>query len=110
MGKIVRVKDWEEFRSLVVKLHPPSIVYNVQRSPLSRPPIGLRLMFAHGDTQYVFIDFADGNMLKQTRIQLAKHENGEEYLRDEDLKRFLEEELGRKDLLILCPVWRLEFY
>jgi hypothetical protein len=110
MGKIVRVKKWEDFKKLAILHHPRSIVYNMQRAPLSKPPVGLRLMFPHGEKQYVFIDFAAGKKLKQTEIPVVKHPNGEEYVRDEDVKQFIIKELGRNDLLIICPVWRLEFY
>ncbi len=104
------MKTWDEFKKLAISLHPKSVVYNLQRAPLHKPPICLRLMFPSGENQYVFIDFAMGESLRQTKIPIVMPEKGEEYVRDEDIKRFIVKELGRNDLLILCPVWRLEYF
>jgi len=110
MGRILRIKTWQEFKKLAISLHPESVVYNLQRAPLSKPPICLRLMFTSGQNQYVFIDFATSQALRQTKIPVTKPEKGEEHVKDEDIKRFITKELKRNDLLIVCPVWRLEYY
>ena len=104
------IKTWDEFKKLAVSLRPKSIVYNLHRAPLHKPPICLRLIFTSKQTQYVFVDFAVGGILRQTKIPITKPEKGEEHVRDEDIKRFLIKELGRNDLLIICPVWRLEYF
>lgn len=109
MGQILRVKTWDEFKKMAISLRPKSLVYNLHRAPLSRPPICLRLVFASKQTQYVFLDFARGETLRQTGIPVIKPEGGEEYVSDEDIKQFITRELGRNDLLIVCPVWRLEY-
>jgi len=109
LGQILRIKTWDEFKKMAVSLRPKSIVYNLHRAPLSKPPICLRLVFASKQTQYVFLDFARGEGLRQTGIPVIKPEGGEEYIRDEDIKQFITRELGRNDLLIVCPVWRLEY-
>jgi hypothetical protein len=62
--KIVHVNTWEGFKKLAIDLHPEFIAYTVQSAPLSRPPLGLRLVFAAEDVQYVFLDFADGNAFR----------------------------------------------
>jgi len=110
MGRILRIRTWEEFKKQATSLQPKSIVYNLQRAPLSKPPICLRLMFASKQNQYVFLDFALGGALRQTKIPIIKPESGEEYVRDEDVKEFVAKELRRDDLLIVCPVWRLEYF
>jgi len=110
LGKILRIKTWDEFKSLAVSLRPKSVVYNLHRAPLSKPPICLRLMFASEEAQYVFLDFAAGGTLRQTKIPIVNPEDGEEYVRDEDVKRFITNELERNDVLIVSPVWRLEYF
>jgi len=70
----------------------------------------LRLTFTSEQNQYVFVDFAEGRILRQTKIPIVNPERGEEHVRDEDIKRFITKELRRNDLLILCPVWRLEYF
>jgi len=69
-GKVVHINAWEEFKKLAITLHPDSIAYTVQTSPLSRPPLGLRLVFASGSIQYVFLDFAHGNVLWRTKLPI----------------------------------------
>lgn len=109
MGKIVRLKTWSEFKELAINLHPKSILYFLQRAPLSNPPVALRLVFASEDKQYIFIDCADGKTLRQTKIPVFFTEKGEACIRDEDIKQFIAAELKRTDLLILTPVWRMEW-
>jgi hypothetical protein len=99
-SRIVRLWDWEEYRKLALKLKPESMLYTMQRTPLSKPPIGLRLIFTSGIRQYVFLDFAAGDKLRQTRIPIKFDKRGEAYLEDEDVRNFILEELGRKDLAI----------
>ena len=110
MGKIIRIKTWDEFKKLAISLRPKSIVYNLHRAPLHKPPICLRLTFGSEQNQYIFLDFAVGGTLRQTKISVVNSEKGEEYVRDEDIKRFINSELERNDLLIVCPVWRLEYF
>ncbi|MEM2910840.1 MAG: hypothetical protein QXO01_07245 [Nitrososphaerota archaeon] len=110
MGRIVRVKTWDEFKKLAISLRPKSIVYNLHRAPLHKPPICLRFTFGSEQNQYVFLDFAVGGTLRQTKIPVVNPGKGEEYVRDEDIKQFIINELERNDILILCPVWRLEYF
>ena len=107
--KILRIKTWDEFKKKAIALHPLSIVYFLHRAPLSKPPIGLKLVFTSQQTQYIFLDFAKGEILRQTKIPIIHLEKGEDYVRDEDIKQFITKELGRNDLLIVCPVWRMEW-
>jgi hypothetical protein len=72
----------------------------MQRAPLSRPPIGLRLIFAVKNVQYVFLDFAKDNELKQTKIPIQTNQTGEALINDEAIKNFLHEQLKREDLSI----------
>jgi len=67
------------------------MAYTVQKAPLSRPPLGLRLVFATESVQYVFLDFAHGNAFRRTKLPVFK---------EEDLKNFIYTELNRKEISI----------
>jgi len=99
--KIVHVNTWEEFKRLTIALHPNFMAFTAQKAPLSRPPIGLRLVFATEDVQYVFLDFADGNTFRRTRLPVYTSESGDAYFKEEDLKNFIYSELNRKDISIV---------
>ena len=100
-SKVVHVTTWEEFKKLAITLHPKFIAYTRQRAPLSRPPLGLRLVFAAESAQYVFLDFAQGNAFKRTKLPVYIHESGDAYFNEEELKNFLYSELGRTDIALL---------
>jgi len=99
--KVVHVNTWEEFKKLAIALHPEFMAYTVQNAPLSRPPIGLRLVFATENVQYVFLDFAHGNTFRRTKLPVYTSEGGDAYFRERDLKKFLYTELNRKDISIV---------
>ena len=100
--KIVHVNTWEEFKKLVITLHPEFMAYTVQRAPLSQPPLGLRLVFATESAQYVFLDFAYDNAFGKTRLVVYFPEGGgDACFKEEDLKNFIQTELGRKDISII---------
>ncbi len=91
----------EGFKKLAIDLHPEFIAYTVQSAPLSRPPLGLRLVFAAEDVQYVFLDFADGNAFRRTKLTVYIRESGDAYFKEEDLKSFIQAELNRKDISLV---------
>jgi len=99
-GKVVHINTWEEFKKLATTLRPNSIAYTVQTSPLSRPPLGLRLVFASESVQYVFPDFAHGNAFWRTKLPVHTNNSGDAYFKEEDLKNFIKTELNRKDISI----------
>lgn len=99
--KVVHVSTWEEFKTLAIALHPKFIAYSVQNAPLSRPPLGLRLVFSAESRQYVFLDFAHGGFFVRTGLAVHKNESGDAYFKEEDLKNFIRSELNRKDISIL---------
>ena len=101
MAKVVHVKTWDEFKRLAIIHKPNTIAYTLQRAPLSNPPIGLRLVFASKDVQYVFLDVAEGKSLKRTKIPVTPDLAGEFCFEEEDIKNFLKTELKRDDLSII---------
>ena len=99
-AKVIHVNNWEEFKKLVIALRPNSVSYTVQRAPLSKPPVGLRIVFAAGVTQYVFLDFARGENMERTKIPVRCNDKGEAYLSEEEIRNFILTQLGRRDLAI----------
>jgi len=103
-GKVIHVNNWEEFKTLAFSLHPDSISYTIQRAPLSKPPVGLRIVFAAQDAQYVFLDFARGETLQRTNITVRRNEKGEAYVSEEEIRKFIKTQLKRTDL----PIYSFE--
>jgi len=99
--KVVHVNAWEEFKRLAIALRPEFMAYTVQKAPLSRPPIGLRLVFSTESVQYVFLDFAQGNAFRRTRLPVYTHKSGDPYFKEEELKNFIYNELNRRDISIV---------
>lgn len=99
--RVVHVKTWEEFKKLATHLRPSFMAYSIQKAPLSRPPIGLRLVFATEDVQYIFLDFANGKAFRQTKLPVYTSESGDAYFKEEDLKDFIFAELGRRDISLV---------
>ncbi len=98
------MNKWEEFKKLAGLLRPSSVSYTIQRAPLSKPPVGLRIVFAAGAAQYVFLDFARGKNMERTKIPVRCNEKGEAYLNEEEIKNFILTQLDRHDL----PVYSFE--
>lgn len=99
-AKIIHVSNWEEFKRLVNQLRPSSISYAIQRSPLSKPPVALRIIFAAQEAQYVFLDFARGNALQKTGIPVRVNQASDAYIGEDEIKIFIRTQLERTDLQI----------
>jgi hypothetical protein len=105
---VVRVRSWDEFKRLVESSRPEAIVYNIEQNGLSpkRELTNLRLILPAGSAYYVFLDFAEGERLKETGIQLRRDNNGDFFLEEEDVVNFLRRQFKRDDLLI-CSYWTI---
>jgi len=99
-AKVVHISSWKEFKTLANQIHPTSISYTIRRSPLSKPPVGLRLVFAGQENQYVFLDFARGQALQKTKIRVHVDQAGDAYVSEEEIKDFIRTQLERTDLQI----------
>ena len=104
MGRILCIKTWDEFKKLSIALHPNSVTYFLQRAPLSKPPVGLRLVFTSENVLYVFLDSAKGDAFRQTKIPIKRREK-QSYVLHEDIKGFITKELGRPDLVVVSPIF-----
>jgi hypothetical protein len=73
-ASVVHINTWEEFKSIAVNLQPKFVAFARQIAPLSRPPLGLRLIFGGDNVQYVFLDFANGSTFRRTKLSVHKNE------------------------------------
>lgn len=86
-----RVNQWDEFKRIVLELHPATIFYLSEPHPLMNPPLGLRLTFYHDQDMYVFIDYAECSMLAKTSIPVINHmDKVNTEIREQDIRVFLE--------------------
>jgi hypothetical protein len=99
-AKLIHVKNWAEFKRLAGEVRPSSVFYSIQRSPLSKPPVGLRIMFATEEAQYIFLDFARGNSLWRTKIPVRLSDSEVASVSEEEIVKFIRNELGRPDLAV----------
>jgi len=99
LSDLVRVRKWEDFKSLVAKLKPESIVYSIDQHGMSETKelTALRLILLAKNGYYIYLDFPKGkeNILRETRIPIRKDKNGIRCLEDEDIKQFIEKEFGK---------------
>jgi hypothetical protein len=101
---INRVNSWEKFKDLVLTLKPDTVYYLAEPHPLKKPPLGLRLTFYLQKDMYVFTDFADGETLHKTGISIINPTDEiRAEIREEDIKFFLSNELGKIKFVSLPP-------
>jgi hypothetical protein len=98
--KTIRVKSWQEFKDLAFSKNPKSVVYVIAQSVPARNHTGLKLILPVDRAQYIFTDSAKGDKMRRTQIPIHSNEKGHKFLTDEDVIRFLKNELPIKDLKI----------
>jgi len=96
----IRVRTWEEFTRIAAEKRAKSIVYIIAQSIPARNLTSLKLILPLAEAQYIFIDFAKGNELRQTEIPIRQDRRGNRFIDDEDVKRFLRKKMPGKDLQI----------
>jgi hypothetical protein len=93
-----RARKWTDFKSLVKKLKPNSIVYSIDQNAMSKTKelTALRFILLAQGGYYVYLDFPKGNenVMRETGIQILRDKNGARYLEDEDVVQFIKRELG----------------
>ena len=98
LSDLVRVRKWTEFKHLVAEFKPDSIVYSIDQNAMSKNKelTALRFILLAGGGYYVYLDFPRGkeNVMRETGIQIREDRNGVRYLTDEDVVRFIKQELG----------------
>jgi len=96
----IRVKTWEEFKRLTMEKKPKSIVYIIAKSIPARNLTSLKLIMPIENMQYIFVDFAKGDALRQTGIPIDSNKEGTHFLEEHDVKKFLKKQLGTDELKI----------
>ncbi len=83
-----------------MKRNPVSIVYIIARGIPASNLTSLKLILPLEGMQYIFVDSAKGNRLRQTGIPIRSDLKGNFFLEDEDVKEFLKTQLTVKNLQI----------
>jgi hypothetical protein len=98
LSDLVRVRKWTEFKRLVNELKPDSIVYSIDQNAMSKAKelTALRFILLARGGYYVYLDFPRGeeNVMRETGIPIREDANGVRFLTDEDVIRFIKQELG----------------
>lgn len=98
LSDLTRVRKWTEFKRLVMKFKPDSIVYSIDQNAMSRTKdlTALRFILLARGGYYVFLDFPKGkeNKMRETGIQIREDNNRVRFLEDDDVIRFIKGELG----------------
>jgi hypothetical protein len=98
----IRVRSWEEFKNLVKEKKPKSIVYVLEQNALSpnKELTTLRVILMHDQRYYIFLDFAKGQFLRETKIPLRKDINGFWNLDEDEVKVILKKEFENQNIEI----------
>jgi len=99
-GRVIRLREWEEFKNLASKSRTDKVVYNIEQGKRPLHLTSLRLILPLEGVQYIFLDFSRGDRLRQTGIALHIDEAGVRFIKDQDVVDFLKRELGNPDLKI----------
>ncbi len=101
MGRTNRIKSWEDLKALALKKKPKSVVYIIAQSIPTRNLTSLKLILPVEDAQYIFTDTGKDEKLRRTGIPIQTDKNGNRYITDEDVKKFLKTQLPIDKLQIL---------
>ncbi len=98
----VRVRTWEEFKTLVAEKKPGSIVYILEQNGFAadKEVTILRLIMLHERRYYIFIDTPKGDALRETGIPIRKAKNGARFLDDDEVKAYLKAQFAGENLSI----------
>lgn len=98
----IRVKSWEEFKSLISEKKPSSIVFILEQSGFSpnKELTWLRLIMLHDRRYYIFIDSPKGDALRGTGLPFHKDKNGIPNLDEDEVKEFLEKAFKKENVKV----------
>ena len=96
------MRGWEEFKQLVIKTKPDSVVYIIEQNGLSerKETTVLRLILPVPQAYYIYLDFPNGDALRETAVPIRRDKLGNRTLEDQDVRDFLKGAFGRSDLKI----------
>ncbi len=98
----VRIRSWEEFKRLVSEKKPNSLVYVLEQNGFSpnKELTILRIIMLHDKRYYIFLDFPEGDKLRETGIPLHKDKNGIYNLDEDEVKTILEKQFEKEKIKI----------
>ncbi len=87
----IRIRDWQEFKRKVNENHPQSIVFILEQNGFSpnKELSTLKIIMLHDKRYFIFYDFANGSVLRQTGISLHKDKKGILNLDEDEVKAYL---------------------
>ena len=87
MDRVIRVKNWQEFKRLADSLKPASVVYNIEQNGLSpeRELTCLRLIMPTQEAYYIFLDFPKEEQLRETGIPVRRDRKGNRCIEDKEV-------------------------
>lgn len=96
------MRGWEDFKQLVIKTKPDSVVYIIEQNGLSecKETTVLRLILPVPQAYYIYLDFPKGDALRETAVPIRGDKLGNRTLEDQDVRDFLKGAFGRSDLKI----------
>jgi hypothetical protein len=96
----VRIRNWKEFKSLVSEKKPASLVFILEQNGFSpyKELSTLKIIMLHDKRYYMFYDFRNDDMLRETGIPLHKDKKGILNLDEDEVKAFLIEEFKNLEI------------
>ncbi len=98
--RTIRVRRWDDFRRLIMEAESKTLVYVIAQSIPAKDLTSLKLILPSEGVQYVFVDSASGDKLRQTGIRVRTDSKGTRFLEDDEVKDFLKRALKQKGLQI----------
>jgi len=98
----VRIRSWEEFKSLVSEKKPASLIYILEQNALSpnKELSILRIIMLYEKRYYIFLDFSKGDKLRETGIPLHKNKKGIYNLDEDEVKVILKKQFEKEKIEI----------
>ncbi|MCW3982265.1 MAG: hypothetical protein NWE81_04055 [Candidatus Bathyarchaeota archaeon] len=94
------MRRWEDFRRLAMEKKPRSLVYVIAQSIPAKDLTSLKVILPSEGVQYVFVDSAKGDQLRQTGIRVRTDRKGNRFLEDGEVVGFLKGALKQESLQI----------
>ncbi len=90
----IRIRNWEEFKSLVREKKPASIVFILEQNGFSpnKELTTLKIIMLHDKRYYMFYDFPKDQALRETKIPFHKDKNGTLNLDEDEVKSYLKKQ------------------
>ena len=82
---VIHINTWEDFKQTAAEIQLKFVAFARQIAPLSKLPLGLRLIFIGSNYQYVFLD-VKCSAFKRTKLSVQTTRNGQAYIDEEPVE------------------------